>query len=102
MDIQLRNCPLAAALACWLAVGASAQAAEPPTPERALRIAQPVQSDVQIDMPEAADVPSDHSGTGTMNSVTGSGAPLKCGLSRTGTSEPSAPAPQVLASFTGT
>ena len=57
MDIQLRKCPLAAALACWLAVGATAQAADPPTPDRALRVAQPVQTDVQIDTPEAADVP---------------------------------------------
>ena len=47
-----------------------------------------------------AAVPSDHSDTGTMNSVTGSGAPLKCGFVRTG--EPAMSAPQVILSVTGT
>jgi hypothetical protein len=45
-------------------------------------------------------VPSDHLGTGVLNSVTDSGAPLNCGFSRTG--ERGTSAPRVIPSGRGT
>ncbi|MEX2114689.1 MAG: TlpA disulfide reductase family protein [Pirellulales bacterium] len=55
MATTLRTSPVVASLACSLLMGASALGADPPSAADALRF-QPVQGDVQVDTPAAADV----------------------------------------------